>query len=368
MIGGMNSFDSQPFEHCFVRAWPAENWRDITVIAAVSGGPDSVALIRGLAKLKAAARGAGRLIVAHFNHRLRAESDADAEFVAQLAEQLSLPCEIGDKKNVASAKLNLGDGIEAAARAARYEFLQSTAERYGARFVATGHTADDQIETVLFNILRGTGLSGLAGIPRARLLGDAVSLIRPMLGIRRAEILQYLNSLGQTFRTDATNASSDFTRNRIRNKLLPLLRADFNSDVDGALARLSDLACDAQRLIERLAEELLDGCLSPEFTPTMPPAMPGTTECKLSTSPLASTDRHLVREVFVALWRRLDWPLQQMGFSQWETLAEMAQADIGRNDVAPLKRTLPGNVLIERIGNKLVLSTVTPRQAPANRQ
>ena len=98
---------------------------------------------------------------------------------------------------------------------------------------------------------------------RARLLGPAVSLIRPLLSVRRAEVLAYLEDIGQHYRTDPSNANADFTRNRLRNELLPLLREKFNPDVDGALNRLSQLAGDAQRVIEKLAEELLDRCTSP---------------------------------------------------------------------------------------------------------
>ncbi len=148
-------------------AWPPSDWNDVTVIAAVSGGPDSVALVRGLANLKRAGGGRGRLIVAHFDHQLRPNSESDATFVRSLAAKLELAYEQG-AADVSTAARERGDGIEAAARAARYGFLLETANRFGARYVATGHTADDQVESVLFNILRGTSLAGLAGIePRA---------------------------------------------------------------------------------------------------------------------------------------------------------------------------------------------------------
>src|SRR5690606_10185195 len=116
-----------------------------------------------LASLKAAGGGAGGLVIAHFNHRLRAGAEADAAFVRSLAARLQLPFELGGAEVAAADRR---DGLEAAAREARYDFLRTTAERCGARYVATAHTADDRIETVLFNVLRGTGLSGLAGIPR----------------------------------------------------------------------------------------------------------------------------------------------------------------------------------------------------------
>jgi tRNA(Ile)-lysidine synthase len=115
------------------------------------------------------------------------------------------------------------DGVEAAARAARYEFLQATAERLGARYVATAHTADDQAETVLHHIVRGTGLAGLAGMSRARSLGAAATLIRPLLSFRRRDVIEYLGALGQSYCEDTTNRDPAFTRSRIRHELLPLL-------------------------------------------------------------------------------------------------------------------------------------------------
>jgi tRNA(Ile)-lysidine synthase len=320
-------------------AWPPHEWSEITVLVAVSGGPDSVALLRGMAELKAHAGGTGRLIAGHFDHRLRPESVNDARFVVDLAQQLSLPFELGQSDVGRLAALQ-GDGVEAAAREARYTFLQRAAEQHGARYVATAHSADDQVETVLFNILRGTGLSGLAGMERARPLGPAVSLIRPLLAVRRAEVLAYLDEIRQPCRTDPTNASADFARNRLRNELLPLLRENFNPDVDGALNRLSRLAGDAQRLIEKLAEELLDRCTSPGVV------TPGLVQ--LNVKMLCGVDRHLIREMFIALWRRMNWPLQNMGFAEWDELAEMAPAPKSDVQVTSSKRVLPGNVLVER--------------------
>ncbi|HEY2759576.1 MAG TPA: tRNA lysidine(34) synthetase TilS, partial [Pirellulales bacterium] len=234
--------------------WPPAEWSEVGVLVAVSGGPDSVALLRALADLKQKVGGAGRLIVGHFNHQLRPEADDDADFIADLAGRLELRIEQGRGEVRELSKLR-GDGVEAAAREARYEFLLRAAEQCGSRYVVVGHTADDQVETVLFNFLRGTGLAGLGSIQRVRPLSAAVSLMRPMLGLRRIDLLAYLRSIGQPFRTDATNLGSDFMRSRLRNELLPMLREKYNPDVDGALLRLAKVAGDAQKLIERLAEE-----------------------------------------------------------------------------------------------------------------
>lgn len=329
-----------PLEAKVAAAWSPDDWRDLTVLIAVSGGPDSVALLRALASLKGQAGGAGRFIVGHFDHHLRQDSAADAGFVGQLAHQLDLPFELGEATAGQLAQ-PFADGVEAAVRNWRYAFLQTTAEKVGARYIALGHTADDQVETVLFNLLRGTGLAGLAGMPRARVLGTATSLIRPLLDVRRAEVLEYLDQLGQNYRTDPTNQSSDFARNRLRHELLPIVREKFGGDIDQAVARFAQLAGDAQRLIEQLADDLLERCLVRGREAH---------EVRLNVAPLAAANRHLVREMFVALWRRMAWPLQDMGFSEWDVLAELGAAQTSAS------RTFPGNILVRREYGALTLT------------
>ncbi len=329
-------------EDILAASWPPERWQDFSVIVAVSGGADSVALLRALSALKTG--GAGRLIVGHFNHGLRPEAADDAAFVAKLADRLSLPIEIGagDTESLATS---VGDGIEAAAREQRYHFLQMAAERLGARYVVTAHTADDQAETIIHRILRGTSVAGLAGMHRARQLGDAVTLLRPLLDARRSGLRLYLNDLQQDFREDASNANREFTRNRIRHDLLPRLAGDFNRDVVAALVRLGETARDAQQVIEARAAELLDRCLTPIHGDSAP-APDAILDCR----PLAGEARHLVREVFVVLWRRQSWPRQSMGFEQWNLLADMALGPPTQPDAS---RTFPGAVLAQKTSEQL---------------
>ncbi len=187
-----------PFETHLAECWPPEEWLELTVLVAVSGGADSVALLRAVATLKTG--GAGRLCAAHFNHKLRHEADEDQRFVVSLCKQLCLSCETGCRE-VAQLAADRGEGIEPAARRARYDFLKETAGRLGARFVLTAHTADDQAETILHRVVRGTGISGLAGMSRSRCLGHA-TLLRPLLGVRRRELEEYLHDIGQPFRED----------------------------------------------------------------------------------------------------------------------------------------------------------------------
>ncbi len=315
-------------------AWPPEKWRDFTLLVAVSGGTDSVALLRALAALKTGGR--GRIVVGHINHRLRSEAANEAQFVAELAARLGFGCELGEGDPDAARQHP--DGIEAGAREQRYAFLRATAERIGARYVVTAHTADDQAETVLHRVLRGTGLAGLGGIRRVRRLSDAVTLIRPLLDVRRSEIVAYLADLGQPYCDDSSNRDRGFTRNRIRHDLLPQLAADYNPDVAAALVRLGAAARDAQQLIESLAEALLEQ--SAEF--------PAPDQAIVHCDKLAGQHRHLVRELFVALWRRAGWPQQAMTFAHWERLAELAQQHHTDSKMAAGGATFPDDVQARR--------------------
>jgi tRNA(Ile)-lysidine synthase len=320
-------------------SWPPETWRDVTVVVAVSGGADSVALLRLLQALKAP--GTGKLAAAHFNHRTRGrDSDGDEGFVRSLAEQLGVACVVG-QADAGLRDWDTGDGFEAAARAARYAFLTDAARQLGARYVATGHTADDQAETVLHRILRGTGISGLAGIPRVRRLTPEISLLRPLLAFRRDELQRYLNDISQPWREDASNAQRDWTRNRLRQELLPQLARDYNPAVVDSLLRLGSLAREAQAVIEAEAEELVEACLRRQSP----------RELIVELTPLQGRPEYLTCEFFIALWRRQGWPRRHYGWTEWKRLAEMAYA------AGPIaETTLPGAVRAQRQGFLLTLS------------
>ena len=289
-----------------------------------------------MATLKTA--GTGRLCVAHLNHRLRPDAGDDEQFVVDLCSRLSLPCEVG-RVEVDRLAAAAGDGIEAAARAARYRFLQHTTERLGARFIATGHTADDQAETVLHRILRGTGIRGLSGMARTRRLGHAV-LLRPMLGIRRSELVAYLDAIGQPYRRDPSNSDPRFTRNRIR-QLLPRLQKHFNREVVDALLRLGSLAGEAQAVIDPWVGEWCDRCVAGD----------GPNGVRIALGPLTGCPRYLVRELLMAVWRQAGWPMQSMGMLKWDELSELAALA-----TTPLKRTFPGGVVVEIAAGEMHLA------------
>ena len=197
--------------------------------------------------------------------------------------------------------------------------------------------ADDQAETILQRILRGTGIAGLAGMRRFRPLGPAATLIRPLLDFRRAEIVGYLADLGQPYRSDSSNDDLRFTRNRIRRQLLPQLAEQFNPAVTEALVRLGLLAGEVQEIIGRQVEELADRAV----------AETGRHGVKIRTDALAAQPRYLVRELVMTLWRRQQWPLQAMGFQEWDLLADMLLAPLGLETLGPCKRTFPGGVEAE---------------------
>lgn len=216
---------------------------------AVSGGADSVALLRLLLELRAEIGIV--LSVVHFNHLLRRmESDQDEVFVAQLAREhkLELHATSADVQGEAATR---GLSVEAAARELRYEFFQQLVWPEGEDHsrldrIATGHTLDDQAETVLMRILRGTGMRGLAGIyPTVDMEEDdeiVGAVLRPLLEVRRHDLEQFLGDIGQSWREDSSNRDQKFTRNRVRHVLLPLLQREFNPSVATGLSELAEIA------------------------------------------------------------------------------------------------------------------------------
>ena len=335
-------------ENKLAAAWPPETWWELTTLLAVSGGADSVALTRAIRALKTG--GEGRLCVAHFNHHLRGdESAADEAFVVELCRRLDLPCQVGYARD-GQLDAQGSDGLEAAARVARYEFLQQTAARLGARYVVTAHTADDQAETILHRIIRGTGIGGLGGMERARALGPAATLIRPLLGVCRAELVAYLDDLGQPHRCDSSNRDIRMTRNRIRHELLPQLARHFNPGVVEALLRLGRQAAEVQAVIEAIVEGLCERCVVYES-----PAV-----VRIDAAGLGEQPRHVIRELLVATWRKQDWPMQAMGFAQWDQLAEMiTDCQAVSVEVSP-RQTFPGSVSAEPGRQRLVLRRLEP--------
>jgi tRNA(Ile)-lysidine synthase len=212
------------------------------VVAAVSGGPDSVCLLSVLCELAGRLRATAGVTVAgvaHLNHKLRGEaSEEDERFVAALAQRHGVPF-YREEAGIAQR----GGNLEQSARRERLKFFSRLIREGKANRIATGHTRDDQAETVLFRLLRGSGLAGLAGILPVTREG----LIRPLLDVSRAEVEQFLRARGIAWREDGSNHDRRFARNRIRHDLLPQLAREWNPEIAGALARLADLAGEEER-------------------------------------------------------------------------------------------------------------------------
>ncbi|HEX9185534.1 MAG TPA: tRNA lysidine(34) synthetase TilS [Vicinamibacteria bacterium] len=244
-----------------------------TIVVGLSGGADSVALADALASLRR--RRGFRLVAAHLDHRLRPASADDAAFCASLCATLDVPLRTGSSDVRGRAAREKG-GLEQAARRERYAFLRAVRDDERAAAVVVAHTLDDQAETLLLRLLRGSGGTGLAGMrPRA---GD---LLRPLLAVSRAEVLGHLRERGLGWREDPSNADLAHRRNRVRHELLPYLEARFNPGIRKVLARTALLLADeaahlrseAQALLDRIAREA-DGTLSLDRRPLAEAATP----------------------------------------------------------------------------------------------
>jgi tRNA(Ile)-lysidine synthase len=305
------------------------------LVIGVSGGADSVALLRGLHTLAPTAR--LEIHAAHLNHGLRPGiAEEDAEWTRELCRRLGIPIVV-EQADVLGRALAERWNTEEAARILRYEFFERTARALGSTHVTVAHTADDRVETMLHHLLRGTGLAGLRGMKTSRPLAEGIALVRPLLRVHRAAIESWLAEIGQDYRTDATNADENRTRNRIRHTLLPSLEREFGLQVRESFLRLAEQADEVQAAIEVEAQRILESSVTDESAEI----------CRLDCRLLSGQPRHLVREVFVALWRRKNWPRQQMGFDDWDRLYGLVQEG-GRI-------TLAGKIEATRRGTLIVL-------------
>ena len=228
------------------------------LVVAVSGGPDSMALLHCLIRL-AEPRDI-RLHVAHLNHNFREEAEEDARFVSSVASELGIPSSVGKADPTIYQKEMGLSSFEEAAREVRYGYLAGIVSESGAQAVALGHTEDDLAESVLMNIIRGSGVHGLRGMAelstwRERVGIRSVALFRPLLEVTKRQTAEYCQTLGITFRIDPANRLLRFTRNRIRHQLLPEL-ATYNPRVIQALTRLSRTAVLETDFIEREVDKL----------------------------------------------------------------------------------------------------------------
>jgi tRNA(Ile)-lysidine synthase len=293
-----------------------------SLLVGVSAGPDSTALLLLLARLAPKLR--LKLTAAHFDHRLRGVKEARRErlFVAALAEELGLPLITGgaDVRGHASRSRV---SLEEAAREQRYAFLAEAAGRCEAGVVAVGHTADDQVETVLMHILRGSGLSGLSGmLPRSPwplpVEGAAeLALVRPLLEVSREETHAYCREAGRRPLEDATNRSLAYRRNRLRHQILPVLRR-YNPRLDQALLRLAAAAAADREALERMAAAALADA-----------GRVASGSVRLSRGRLRSLPEGLRRHVLRAAAGRLLGDLQDIGASHIKAMSAALEKPSG---------------------------------------
>lgn len=278
------------------------------------------------------------ITVAHLNHGLRGDAGkSDAELVQVTCKSLNVPVIISEC-DAGQLELASRGSMEEAARLARYKFLQSTAEEQGISLIATAHYAADQAETVLHNILRGTGLRGLRGIPERRRLNESVELIRPMLHIADSVIEEFVQHHSIQFATDASNVDTRFTRNRIRHSLLPQLQKDFNAQVPEALIGLAAQTHELLESLDMIAEAMLTEAVL-EQTPE---------HCRLDVSQLRQHPESIVRHALTLLWQQQNWPRRNMSRDHWSRLTAIL---FGASPTPSMD--LPGGVRVELRRNLL---------------
>ena len=220
------------------------------VLVGVSGGADSIALLHVLHSFSRIQN--YDLIVVHINHMARGkDSDADADFVESVAEKLKLPFYL-KKIDVGIERLQLKTSFQDAARIIRYQFFEETLKAVGGNKVALGHSADDQVETILMNIIRGTGLKGLAGIPQVR-----GYIIRPFLGVHREDLESYLQENDISFRDDSSNLDKKYLRNRIRHELIPNLET-YNPAIKKSLQEMSGIVREEDSLLAQMIKDIFN--------------------------------------------------------------------------------------------------------------
>lgn len=332
-----------------LKLWPANRWSGTTGVIAVSGGPDSVALLRATQAIVAAKKVADntRLVVAHFNHRLRAaESDRDEAFVVELAKQLGVAC-ITDRRPLSpsetvsqTTELDVPlknvpyRGNEAQWRNDRNRFFRQVAQDHGATWIATGATADDQIETSLHHLLRGSGPTGIAGVRFERTIAPGLVLIHPMIETWKHEVLNYLQSIHQPHRRDASNDLLHFTRNRVRHELIPYLEAFVGTpNLKKRLFVATQLIREEHELIESLGNQWLNEH----------PLTRHDDGFQVPLDALSKTHWPILQAAFVKLWHQLQWPLQDCTYRHWQKAKALLQQ--ATTTPHPVQLQFPGGIL-----------------------
>ena len=327
--------------------WATQKWRDVGVVIGCSGGADSVALLRLMAELRAQGKNPPRgfVIAAHYNHALRgSESDADQQFVQMLAEQLGLRFQ--------TTRTQSDESSEAALRSMRMQFLTDTAHASGARYIAVAHSADDNAETVLHHLLRGTGPVGLTGINHTRSIGTDLVLYRPLITASRQEIRTALNEVEQPWREDSSNQQLHYQRNWIRHKLIPTIERRYPHAVD-AINRAVSGQREWRSLVDQLARTWLD-------SHQIGSPCTGVEQDEVALKRDHSTDRVVVISAMQNLWAKMDWARGAMARDHWCRLANTV------NSQTLERYSLPGPVDVDATRQVITLSRKSLPPSPSN--
>jgi len=297
--------------------------RGSLVLVAVSGGPDSVALLHILYNLKDEL--GISLHVVHLNHMFRgAESEADALFVAGMAERLGLPATV-ESRDVPAYRQRRRLSAQVAAREERYRFFAETAGRVGASKVALAHQADDQAETILINFLRGTGVTGLKGILPVR----EGFYIRPLLVVRRSDVERYCTEADISFRRDFSNLKPVYARNRVRLQLMPLLEKEYNPGLVSTLLRLGEICRGEDSYLEEQAAEAFRGVLREKAPGRVVLGLAGLKEMPVAVK----------RRVLRLTWHTLTGATKDLAFQHTEAVLDLIEGGATGSRIV-----LPGNI------------------------
>lgn len=325
--------------------------QDAAVVVGVSGGPDSMALLHLLLGLNESMGWKLKLHIAHLNHKLREhEAEEDAAFVRAAADHHALPCTI-DTRDIAAMSKSENLSPEELGRRERYAFYERVCLQARAKIVALGHQADDHAETILLRILRGTGVRGLAGIPRSRPLSprSEVTVVRPLLAYTKETLLGYLANEGIAYREDRTNASNEPMRNRLRNEILPLLTSRINPQTREALIRLGEQAHWVEDYLRETVERTF-ATLIVSRTDQM---------LTLNAEALARKSRIVQAEIIRLAYRSFGLGEQDFSFAH-----QVSVLDLVADPASGRQAQLPGAMTVEKRYGHLIFSQPTdePRE------
>jgi len=290
------------------------------ILLGVSGGPDSVALLSLVYNATRINPPYSEIFVAHLNHSIRGrESDEDEQFVSTLAEKYEVSL-ITEKRDIIEIARERKISLEETARDERYKFFESAAEKVGANVIAVGHNADDNAETILHRIIRGTGITGVSGIrPKRKLTPiSTISLVRPLLFTWRKEIIAYLEEENLSYRVDSTNVETDKLRNRIRMELIPHLEENYNAKIKKSLVTLGETAVQNCDYLEAKAKVLFEDVLMNKEAKTVASAY--VDKIVLDINKLRESPQILQQMIIKEAVVRLDIPLKKLSYKNYKNI------------------------------------------------